>query len=338
MAPSESNEPQKARRLRPRSGVVLCLAYVLGPFAPVVLRQGKHNLTFAVLSVLVLLVWGGMIWRWAEVRHAVTTGTIALVPWMLGVAAASSVWVLAMARALWLAGRDARFVPHRLPAWVCQPRVCMLLGFALPGFGHLVSDHPRRAAIAGAIATSTLLPWLVLWQAEWIWQCNRNAGSAAVPGLALEVVFLAAAAWAGCGSLAWIGASLDGARLQTLRLNQHAGLHGDRVALALLITWILTLLNLHPEQLAKISTNSPRRCEAKGIVSCRSAWSGRPCGSIAPNHAMPWCMPTSSTRWGSTRQRRPCAATCTDVGRATPSISCVRKCALVASSTRPSSR
>ena len=101
MPASESAEPQKARRMRPRSSVVLFLAYALGPFAPVVLRQGRGNLTWTLLTLLCVLTWGGMAWRWTAVRAAVTPGTVALVPWVLGVAAATGVWVLSAARGGW---------------------------------------------------------------------------------------------------------------------------------------------------------------------------------------------------------------------------------------------
>lgn len=250
MSAAESSAPGSTCRPEPRSGAILLLTYALGPFAPAVLLQGRHNVAWTLLSLLALLSWGGMVWRWDEVREAVGSGAVALVPWLLGVALVTVVWVIAGARALWLAGSDPRFATQRLPRWLRKPRLCMGIGFVLPGFGHLVSGHPRRAAVVAVITTSTGLPWLILWQANWIWQCNRDAGSAAVPGLALEVVFLTAAALAVCGTLAWVAGSLDGARLQAERLGHHVGLHGDRVALALLLTWILTLFNLQPAHLA----------------------------------------------------------------------------------------
>ena len=94
------------------------------------------------------------------------------------------------------------------------------------------------------------MPWLLLWQGAWVWQCNSNAGEDSVPGIALEVVFLLAAVFAAAGTLIWIAGSLDGARLQALRLGQRTGLHGDRVALALLVTVVMALVLLRPMRMA----------------------------------------------------------------------------------------
>ncbi|HZM14482.1 MAG TPA: hypothetical protein VFE28_00640 [Candidatus Krumholzibacteria bacterium] len=232
------------------SGLLLALAYALGPFAPIVLRQGSRNLPWALLAALSFFTWAGMLWRWHDLEMALETGAVALVPWMIGLLAAAGSWVMAWSRALWLAASDSRFVPARLPQWVREPRRCMLLGFVLPGFGHVVSGHPRRAALVAWSSSFVIVPWLLLWQGSWIWRCNANAGDDAVPGIALEVLFLLAAAFAACGTLIGIAGSLDGARLQALRAGQRTGLHGDRVALALLVTVVLALLLLRPVRLA----------------------------------------------------------------------------------------
>ncbi len=233
-----------------KSGSILTLAYVLGPFAPAALRQGKNNLSWTILAALAFLTWAGVWWNWPALRLALETGRVALVPWMLGLAVATGVWLVAWCRALFLAVNDHRFVPETLPAWIRRASFCAIIGLALPSFGYVVAGHARRAALVQWTTGSAVLPWLVLGHAAWIWQCNRSAGRAAVPDLAVEVVVLLAAVLAVLGALAWIAAALDGARLQALRAGEHGDVHGDRIALALLASLLLALMCLRPARLA----------------------------------------------------------------------------------------
>ncbi len=247
--PDSERSPRS--RVRYRSGLILTLAYTCGPLAPALMRQGQNNLAWMSATGLAGLAWAAMLWRWADIRPALERGTLALVPWMLGVFVAACVWMLGWCRGVKLAGRDARFVPERLPSWLRAPRLVVALGLVLPGIGHLLSDHPRRAAVVLWNAIFPILPLLALWHSAWLWRCNRNAGAAAVPGTALEVVFLAAAGLAAVGLLAWIAGSLDGARLVARRGGRHDAMHGDAVALALLATLVLALVGLRPLRLAQ---------------------------------------------------------------------------------------
>jgi len=231
-------------------GWILALTYLFGPFAPTVLRQGKNNLPWMLLAGLAFVTWAGVLWHWPALRLALESGRMALVPWMLGLAVATGVCLVAWCRALFLTANDHRFFPEALPAWVRRSNFCAILGLALPSFGYVVAGHARRAAIVQWVTGSAVLPWLVLGHAAWIWQCNRNAGRAAVPDIAVEVVVLSATVMAVIGGLAWIAAGLDGARLQALRAGERSGVHGDRVALALLVSLLLALLCLRPARMA----------------------------------------------------------------------------------------
>ena len=248
LAPGAEPPVQGKRALK--SDAILALLYLLGPFAPAAIRQGKNNFAWTILAALSFLTWAGVWWHWPALRQALETGRVALVPWMLGLAVATGVWLAAWCRALYLVVRDTRFVPETLSAWVRRSNICAFIGLALPSFGYVIAGHARRAAFVQWMTGSAVLPWLLIGHASWIWQCNRNAGRAAVPDIAVEVVVLSAAVLAVLGALAWIAAGLDGARLQALRAGERGEVHGDRVALALLVSLLLALLCLRPARLA----------------------------------------------------------------------------------------
>jgi len=84
-----------------------------------------------------------------------------------------------------------------------------------------------------------------------MWRCNGMAGTAAVPGLALEWLFLFVAVVATVASLGWIGAGLDGGRLLSRRLGRTGPVRGEAVTLALLATLLVALVTIHPVGVAR---------------------------------------------------------------------------------------
>ncbi|MFQ5599092.1 MAG: hypothetical protein ACE5G2_00910 [Candidatus Krumholzibacteriia bacterium] len=234
-----------------RSGLVLVLAYGLGACAPLVLRQGRRSFVWALLGMLSLSAWAGMIWRWSDLQSWLETGRLPMLPWLLGVCGATLLGVTAWSRTLLLAARDERFVPERLPGWLRHPTVAGVLGLFLPGIGLLMSAHPRRAAFAVWNVGPLVLSILLLWRAGWLWRCNQAAGAQGIPLAALEVVLLASTFVAIVGALCWIAAALDGARLTAFRAGRRDGFRSDWLALSQLGTLILILVALRPASLAQ---------------------------------------------------------------------------------------
>ncbi|UCE02383.1 MAG: hypothetical protein JSW67_14255 [Candidatus Latescibacterota bacterium] len=234
-----------------RSGVLLLLAYAAGPFAPLALRRGRRNGVWASIAFLCLLSWGAMIWRWPLIRAWLEAGTVPILPWMLWAFGSMLAYLTTWCRALHLVGRDARFVPQRLPAWVRDSTVAGALGLVFPGTGHLAAGHPRRAALALWNACCAVLMLLTLWHAGWMWRCNRAAESSAVPGIALEALFLFAAVLGSLGLLTWIGSSLDGARLIALRAAQRPSMRSDWIAFVLLCSILLAIALVRPANVAR---------------------------------------------------------------------------------------
>ena len=235
---------------RYRAGLLFCLAYTLGPFAPLVLRQGRRNAWWSTAALLCGLTWGATIAWWNKIHPWFESGTTPLVPWMLWVGIVTLLGTLGWARAVRLAGQDERFIPERLPGWLRRPGVCGALGLVAPGAGYLASGRPRSAGWAFWNAASSMLAAVAVWQSPWLWRCNRAAGSDGLPGAALEVLFLAAAAIGVLGFLSWIAASLDGARLVGLRSGRRGVVRYDRIGFGLLVSFALVCAVLHPASLA----------------------------------------------------------------------------------------
>ena len=233
-----------------RSGLLVVLAYTLGPFAPVFMRQGKHNTAWTLVALLSISSWAALVWRWPEVRLMLEQGIAPFLPWSLTMYSMALLWAAAWCRAIFLAGVDRRFVPERLPRWLRAPAAMAAGGLLAPGLGHLASGHPRRAAVAFWMVATSALPILTLSWSGWLWQCNENAGVSGVPGLALETMFVASAALVGLGTLLWIGSALDGVRLHSVRAHGRSEIRGDWLAATLLVVIVLLLFTLRPVQLA----------------------------------------------------------------------------------------
>jgi hypothetical protein len=236
---------------RYRSGALALLAYTLGPFAPLAMRRGRRNGLWAGAALLCLLSWGATIWYWPQIRTLLEAGTLPILPWMLWGFGTTHLVLVMWSRTLHLVGSDSRFIPERLAPWVRHPMTASVLGLFLPGIGHLAAGHSRRAALALWNAGCVGLMLATLWNGAWLWRCNNAAGSSGVPGLALEVLFLTAALLGCMGVLAWIGSSLDGARLIALRTAQRPILRSDWLAFLLLSTIILALALVRPASVAR---------------------------------------------------------------------------------------
>lgn len=233
-----------------RAGRLVLLAYTLGPFAPLFMRQGRHNAAWTFVALLSPLSWIALFWGWSGIRGLLEQGIVPPLPGLLTMCSFTLLGIAAWCRAIFLAGSDRRFVPERLPTWLRQPWVMTLFSLLAPGLGHLSAGHPRRAMCAFWIAATTTLSMLTLMWAGWLWRCNQSAGSNGLPGLALESVFLASAALAVAGTLLWIGSALDGLRVRSVRALGRSELRGDWLAAALLATILLLLFTVRPVQLA----------------------------------------------------------------------------------------
>jgi hypothetical protein len=154
-------------------------------------------------------------------------------------------------RAVWLAGRDVRFVPERLPGFMRHPVGVGLIGLLLPGAGYLIAGHPRRAAALVWMMGPLALAALSIWQAEWLWAINRAAGVQGLPLHVMELVFVASAATLLICGLIWSTSIFDGPRLSAFRAGQHASARADWLGFAVVLASIAFFVTLAPEKLAR---------------------------------------------------------------------------------------
>jgi hypothetical protein len=255
-APGDADPPGDADAPPPdtgeyRVGRLALLAYTLGPFTPLLLRQGRHNATWTFVAMLSPVSWVALFWRWSEIRGLLEQGIVPLLPGLLTMCCFTLAGIAAWCRAIFLAGSDSRFVPERLPPWLRRPLVMTSFSLLAPGLGHLAAGHPRRAACAFWIAATTRLSILTLVWAGWLWRCNQSAVAGGLPGLALETGFLTSAVLAAAGVLLWIGSALDGLRLRLVRAHGRSELRGDWLAATLLLTILLLLFAVQPVKVGR---------------------------------------------------------------------------------------
>jgi hypothetical protein len=233
-----------------RTRMLLLLTYALGPAAPVLTQTGRRQIVWAVLGLLGVPLWVGMLWKWPVLSGWLAAGRVPLLPWLLVSALLFCLTFAAWSRSVFLTGWDARFFAERLPSWLQNPAIVGLLGLVAPGAGLLVSAAPRRAAIAVGNAGLTLLAAAIVVSAPLLWKCNQLTSSGAIPPRALEMLFIAAFAATIVGSLMWFTHALDGARLATYRSGRRTHRRGDWFAVAVLAALVTFFVTFEPRSLA----------------------------------------------------------------------------------------
>ena len=248
-----------------RTGRLFLGAYLLGPLAPVVMRQGRGSVLWAVLGLLALPLWGMTLWRWSEVSYRLESGQIPFSLWFVTLGVVSLLGGLAWARALWLAGGDSRFFADRVPRWLSSPLPAGLLGLCVPGSGLLLVGAPRRAALALLGFLTMLVSMVVLWKSQWLWQLNRMPFAANMDPRSLERVFLASAALGFTGGMIWVASVLDGMRCGLRSRGGPATGLGDWMTFLLLIALIATYAGSEPTSAARDVHNYATSLQHEGM-------------------------------------------------------------------------
>jgi hypothetical protein len=231
--------------------LLFVVAYMLGPLAPVVMRQGAGSVVWALLGLAGAPVWALLVWRWPEVTAWLAQGRIPFLPWFAGMLALTVVGTLAWARAVYLAGRDPRFDAAKLPGWLRGPGLVGYVGLFAPGGGLLLGGAPRRAALAVVNAGIAAVAGLVLWHAPLLWKINLATDAIPLSGRTLETVFLAAGALGFLAALGWIASVLDGMRVGLQRIGGPRTALGDWLNLVLLVALAALYVTSEPSLMAR---------------------------------------------------------------------------------------
>lgn len=250
-----------------RTALLILAAFVIGPLAPILLRQGRPraNAAWAVVGLAALPLWGGMIAFWNDVAAWAESGSLPFALWFGGMGTLTALTFASWSRAVFLAGWDARFFPERMPRLLSNPLVSMILGLGVPGFGLLLHNAPRRAAWAVWNAGLTLIAALTVWQMRLLWKANAASLTFQLEPRVLEYVLLGALAVAAGGALVWIGSALDGARCAMHRAGHRGAGRGEWSALAVVFALVAFGITFQPETLAREMDRSAIRTQRAGM-------------------------------------------------------------------------
>ncbi len=252
-------------RVPNRTGLLFVLAYMLGPLAPVVMRQGKGNVVWALLGMASLPLWGLLVWRWSELSAWLAHGAIPFMPWFTGMLALTALGILSWARAVYLTGIDPRFCAVKLPGWVRGPGPAGYLGLFAPGGGLLLAGAPRRAALALANVCVLVVAALVVWKAPVLWKINLATNAAPISGRTLEAAFACAFALGFIGCLGWVASVLDGMRLCLHRSGDPRTTLGNWLTLLLLVALAALYVASEPTMVARDVDQYAAALEQRGM-------------------------------------------------------------------------
>lgn len=226
--------------------------YTLGGVAPLALRVGPRQFTWAALSIVSLTTWVTLGWFWTPVRAMMTSARLPILPFLVAMVVVHVMGSLAWTRAVFRTLRDERFRPEGLPRVLRNPWIAGAVGFLIPGFGFAVTGRVLRAALSMWNAAQVLFAGLVLAHAGLLWTWNTKSGVNALPRNFVEVLFIACSGIVVLGGLLWIASALDGARLQTAGRDRGPRrlATGDGVALSLVAALVAGIMLFHPAQVA----------------------------------------------------------------------------------------
>ncbi len=250
-----------------RTFLLLVAAYVLGPLAPVVMQQGRprESVVWACLGLAALPLWLGLFLSWDSVSTWAQSGRLPFLVGFGGLGALTAFAFAAWARAVFLAGWDARFFPERLSHALTNPVLTLLAGLVAPGSGLLLQNAARRAAWALWNAGITLMAAVAVWQTRVLWKANAASTSAQLEPRTLEYVLLGALALVACGVLIWIGSALDGARCAAHRSGHRMQGRGEWLVLGVLVAWVAFVVTFQPETLARELDRSSAHMQRAGM-------------------------------------------------------------------------
>jgi hypothetical protein len=244
--------PQSAARRPFRPLRALAGLYSLGGVAPLALRVGPRQFSWAALSIVALTAWVTLGWFWTPVRTMMTSARLPILPFLVAMVVVHLMGAMAWTRAVLRTIRDERFRPEDMPRPLCNPWIAGAIGFLVPGFGLAVAGRATRAAFAMWNAAQVLFAGLVLSQVGVLWTWNTKSGVDALPKNFVEGLFVVCAGILVLGGLMWIATALDGARLQPAGRSRSGRFlaSGDGVAVALVAALIAGVALFHPAQVA----------------------------------------------------------------------------------------
>jgi len=206
-----STSRSKPRRGRKYLAALLGLTYLLGPLALLLTPQGRRNKIWVAAALGSGLAGVILLWRWQDILSRIESGS----PILLWSAATSLVILTGFttwARAIYLAGGDDDRPAQRWPWWLMKPWAIGGLGLLAPGLGLLVAGCRKRAVAVLWLYWPAVLSVVVLTQATWMWDWQRNSGVQTVSANTIEYIVMMAAVTAFLGVLGWIAQALEGAR------------------------------------------------------------------------------------------------------------------------------
>ncbi len=230
---------------------LLVATYLLGPFAMLLTPQGRRDRKWSSSALLAGAAGLFLLIRWGSVQTRMAVGESSVM-WFIAAGAVIGLSLVTWSRAIVVTGRMLGAPQtHRLPYWLRQPWATGLAGLVVPGLGHLIAGRARRAAAALCLLGPTLVAALILTHADRLWLGHQALGVNGSSGLALERVFLLAAATLVLGGLTWVALALDSARLQGVAPALCRRQRGDWFAGALVLTLIVSAVALRPAGMAQ---------------------------------------------------------------------------------------
>ena len=230
---------------------LLVATYLLGPFALLLTPQGRCDRKWSFSALLAGAAGLFLLIRWGSVQTRMAVGESSVM-WFIAAGVVIGLCLATWSRAVVLTGRMLGAPQtRRLPYWLRQPWATGLAGLVVPGLGHLIAGRARRAAAALCLLGPTLLAALILTHADRLWLGYQALGVNASSGLALERVFILAAATVVLGGMTWIALALDSARLQGVVPALCRRQRGDWFAGALVLTLIVSAVALRPAGMAQ---------------------------------------------------------------------------------------
>lgn len=220
--------------------------YALGPLGLLLDPIARRNLAWTGIAVFSGLAWTALALRGvslldASTRPMILLGTLGLL------ALAAVLGGIAWSRAIWFGADSARRSRRWPPELLGFPPVAFVVSLVAPGLGFALAHRPGRAALTVLGVPSTVAAGLVLWRSQAIWQAT--SGVSPTLRLGLEAGFIAAAAVAVVGAIAWVAQALDG----TVQVAGREGPRplGTQLALALVIALVAFMGFLNPHEAAR---------------------------------------------------------------------------------------
>jgi len=222
----------------PLSLFLAMATYFLGPaaiFASKAGRKSRFWVFMAVFSGLLLSLF--LVGLSGRVIPGESSSRLVMA-WVLSGLTGVLIGSLAWSKGLVLAARKNQAALKSMPSFLRKPLGNGILGIIFPGMGLYLTRHRVRAAAAVWSVAAVALSAIVLSNGNWLWMWQKSGGQVASFSLAVEYLFISAAAAGLLGMIYWIFQALDGARLAVEGIREESRARGDLAAVTLIIAII----------------------------------------------------------------------------------------------------